>query len=131
MKKSFIGAWAGKSKEREQLLDQERLLLGVSELLWETMEQQQVSGQELAQRLNCTKSHISQVLNGSRNMTLRTLSDIAGALEKCVEIRLRDRQENWMRVATSLHAGAVSNPAVPVRVVGSTSAIDAELSKTG
>jgi transcriptional regulator with XRE-family HTH domain len=39
-----------------------------------------VSRTSLAERAATTKSHVSQLLNGSRNMTLRTLADLAYSL---------------------------------------------------
>jgi transcriptional regulator with XRE-family HTH domain len=69
---------------------QEGLILEVAEQVWAALERRGVSKQELAQRLGTGKSHVTQVLNGGRNMTLRTLSDIAEALNQRVHVQLRD-----------------------------------------
>jgi transcriptional regulator with XRE-family HTH domain len=65
-----------KTREGLRLYQQERTILGVTELICEIMEQQDVSRAELANRLGKTKGYISQVLDGSANMTIRTMSDI-------------------------------------------------------
>ena len=61
-------------------LEAERLILDSTEMLLELMEHEQVSRTELADLLGKTKGHVSQLLNGERNMTLRTLAEVAHAL---------------------------------------------------
>lgn len=65
---------------------QERTILEATELICEMMDIAGVSRTELACRLGKSKADISQLLNGERNMTLRTLSDIFHALGRYVEI---------------------------------------------
>lgn len=62
--------------ELARLTSQEELILDVTELILEEMEQKGISKSQLANMLNTNKSHITQLLRGSRNMTLRTVSDI-------------------------------------------------------
>jgi DNA-binding Xre family transcriptional regulator len=45
------------------------------------LEDLDISKQELARKLGKSKSHVTQLLSGARNMTLGTLSDICFALE--------------------------------------------------
>ncbi len=66
--------------EDERLLSQERFIVEATELICELLERDGVSRQELADRLGKTKGFVSQVLSGERNMTLRTLADLAHAL---------------------------------------------------
>ena len=61
-------------------LEQEHLLLEVTEIIAELMAAQGVTKAELARRLRTTKGHVTQMLSGSRNLTLRTLSDVFTAL---------------------------------------------------
>lgn len=68
------------NKEDAKLFAQEEFILDVTEAIWEQLEKQELTQAELATALNQTSAHISQLLNGGRNMTLRTLSDIARAL---------------------------------------------------
>lgn len=64
----------------EQLLRQERLILDVTEQLAGALENSGVTRAELARRMGRTPGFVSQVLGGGRNLTLRTIADIAAAL---------------------------------------------------
>ena len=64
----------------ERLLCQERLILDVTELLAGALEDGGVPRAELARRLGRTPGFVSQLLGGGRNLTLRTIADIAAAL---------------------------------------------------
>ena len=63
-------------RELARLTRQEELILDVTESILKQMEQKGVSKSQLASMLGANKSHITQLLRGSRNMTLRTVSDI-------------------------------------------------------
>jgi transcriptional regulator with XRE-family HTH domain len=76
----FLEHWAHETPENAKLVAQERLITEVTESIWEAMERAGVKKSELAKRMDATKGYVSQVLSGSRNMTLRTLSDICFAL---------------------------------------------------
>ena len=76
MKSSDMKTEAGVDCE----LEQEHLLLEVTEIIAELMAAQGVTKAELARRLRTTKGHVTQMLSGSRNLTLRTLSDVFTAL---------------------------------------------------
>ena len=64
----------------ERLLRQERLILDVTEQLAVALDSKGVTRAELARRMCRTPGFVSQVLGGGRNLTLRTIADIAGAL---------------------------------------------------
>ena len=64
----------------ERLLCQERLILDVTEQLAGALEDGGVTRAELARRLGRTPGFVSQLLGGGRNLTLRTIADIAAAL---------------------------------------------------
>ena len=64
----------------ERLLCQERLILDVTEQLAGALEDDGVTRAELARRLGRTPGFVSQLLGGGRNLTLRTIADIAAAL---------------------------------------------------
>lgn len=76
----FLDRWAGESDANAKLVAEELLIAEVTEAIWEAMEDGNTSKTELAQRMGASKGHVSQVLSGSRNMTLRTLADICHAL---------------------------------------------------
>ena len=68
------------SPSRRRLLEEEGLILEATELLSELMARENITKAELAQRLNCSKSYVTQVLNGRANLTLRTLANLGCAL---------------------------------------------------
>jgi len=74
--------------EDHRLYEQERLVLWVSEALARAMAENGLSKADLAQRLGTSRAHITQVLSGSRNMTLRTVADLAWACNQRADIRL-------------------------------------------
>lgn len=76
----FLDRWAGESDANAKLVAEELLIAEVTEAIWEAMGDGNTSKTELAQRMGASKGHVSQVLSGSRNMTLRTLADICHAL---------------------------------------------------
>lgn len=106
-------------------LEQEHLLLDVTEMISELMDAEGVSRAELAARLGTTKSHVTQILAGSRNLTLRTLSDIYVALGYRFIPAAKPVTEPYAeylrtRTAGGLAAGATPNtsrtaPALPSR----------------
>jgi transcriptional regulator with XRE-family HTH domain len=64
----------------EAVVEEERLILDATELVFELMEVEEVNQTELAARLDKTKGFVSQLLNGKRNMTLRTFADLLRVL---------------------------------------------------
>lgn len=76
-----------KTREGMRLYQQERAILDVTELVCQVMEEQDVSRSELAQRIGKTKGYITQLLDGRRNMTVRTISDVFTALDRAVHFQ--------------------------------------------
>jgi len=64
----------------EALLEEERLILAATEAIHRLMGDEGVNRTELARRIGASKGHITQLLDGSRNMTLRTLSRMLRAV---------------------------------------------------
>jgi transcriptional regulator with XRE-family HTH domain len=87
----FLERWANQSEDNARLLAQELLITEITEKIWNAMELAGVNKTELANRMGATKGYVSQVLSGSRNMTLRTLSDICFALDKKATISVDAR----------------------------------------
>ena len=77
-----------KDRDLAKLTNQEELILDVTELILEKLEQKGLNKAQLAHKLGTNKSHITQLLRGSRNMTLRTVSDIFFELEHKVNIEV-------------------------------------------
>jgi transcriptional regulator with XRE-family HTH domain len=76
--------------ERQRLLEEETLIAEATELISQMLDAQGVRRQELASRLGKSKGHVTQLLSGERNMTLRTLAAAAFALGARVELRHAD-----------------------------------------
>ena len=66
----------------------EVLLLDVNEQLIAMMERLGVKRSELARRLGVSRAHITQVLEGQPNMTVRTLCKIATAVGLDIKVQL-------------------------------------------
>ena len=66
--------------EFARLMAQGDLIMEVTETLCELLEKEKISRKELADRLGKSKGFISQLLNGGRNLTLRTVADIIHVL---------------------------------------------------
>lgn len=78
--KHDLTAQLNQTPEQVKLYQRERAKFEVAELVCEVMDRVGVSRSELAERLGTTKGYISQLLNGERNMTVGTLSDLFWAL---------------------------------------------------
>ena len=94
----FLDRWAQSSKANARLVAQEMLITEATEALWRAIEHAGITKSQLAERMGTTKGHVSQVLGGSRNMTLRTLSDICFALGVKPQVSVAiDSDEDWQR----------------------------------
>lgn len=76
-----------KTDEGMRLYRQERTILEATELICLLMHEQGVSNKELARRLGKSRKHIMRLLDGQKNVTLRTLSDIFTALNRTVQFQ--------------------------------------------
>jgi len=78
---NYFEDWKNESVDRQRLVVEESFILDVTEEIHAQMEQLGVSRAQLAERMGKSKAYVSQLLSGSRNMTLRSLADISFALE--------------------------------------------------
>ncbi len=74
--------------EARREFEQERLVLRVTEMIYEAMEAAGISKSDLARKLGTSRAHITSLLSGSPNMTLRTLADLGWALEQRIGMTL-------------------------------------------
>lgn len=96
---------AGSLYEREmqdealaRLVAQEDLIEEAAELIAKTMQRENLSKAQLARRVGTSKAHITQLLAGTRNMTLRTLADLMYRMGKRVLLAGTDRRDvEWER----------------------------------
>ena len=84
-------AFEASSTRSRRLLREEELILQVTEALSEAIEQGGITKVELARRLGKTKGFVSQILAGGRNLTLRTIADVADAMECRVQLQVHAR----------------------------------------
>ena len=75
-KELFYGAGHEFSRAEARAYAREDLIYNVTEDLLVQMEELGVTKLELARRLGKSRSYVTQMLSGARNMTLGTLSDI-------------------------------------------------------
>jgi transcriptional regulator with XRE-family HTH domain len=66
--------------EFAKLMAQGELIMEVTETICDLLEKEKISRKELAERLGKSKGFVSQLLNGGRNLTLRTVADILHVL---------------------------------------------------
>jgi AraC-like DNA-binding protein len=71
-----VGDWFRSTPESECLLSEERVLLEMSELVCEALERRGLSRSALADRLEISRSEVSQRLGGQRNLSLRSLASM-------------------------------------------------------
>ncbi len=105
----FLERWANKDPENAKLVAEEWFITEVTEVVWASMEQAGVSKSELARRLGTSKGHITQLLGGSRNMTLRTLADICHVLEMRPSLRILPRRVQEEAEEPRLNSPATRN----------------------
>ena len=82
--------WENESQDYLRVLNQEKLILKVTEEVWCLLEKLGLSKADLAERLGVSRAHVTQLLNGNRNMTLRSLADIGFFLDRPVNIEFGD-----------------------------------------
>jgi len=115
---------------RGRLLAEEEFILEVTEKLVEYLNRGNVSRTELANRLGVTKGYVTQILSGGKNLTLRTIADVAEALgyEPKLKLRKRKQREKLQCVSFELTTWA---PHVEVRLTPAPSPQEIEpVSKT-
>ncbi|MDQ6653873.1 MAG: helix-turn-helix domain-containing protein [Acidobacteriota bacterium] len=84
--------------ERRRIFEQESLAFEATELISSLMEEQKIKKSDLAKRIGKSKAYVTQLLSGTRNMTLHTFADLVFALGHKVEFNVAPQNE----VATGL-----------------------------
>lgn len=92
------------SVENRRRLREEELILEVTETLCDAMETRKISKTQVAAKLGKTKGFVSQLLAGGRNLTLRSIADVADAVGCQAHFVLSDPQ---VYTVTNLGAGRV------------------------
>lgn len=76
----------------ERAYQRESLIYNVAEDLLLLLEDNNLSKNDLARRLNKSRSYVTQALSGARNLTLGSLSDICFALNASVKITMHSNE---------------------------------------
>jgi len=76
-----------KDPELQKFYYQEQLILEVTELIAKLMQKCKVNKSELAKRLGKGRSYVTQLLDGTSNMTLRTISDVFVGLDSMLVVK--------------------------------------------
>ena len=92
--------------EVAKLVIQGELIMEVTETICELLEKEGVSRKELAERLGKTKGFVSQLLNGGRNLTLRTVADILHVLGYKVVLTAHKIEQKEVSGASARQKGA-------------------------
>ncbi|MCY4574259.1 MAG: helix-turn-helix transcriptional regulator [Gemmatimonadetes bacterium] len=77
-----------RTPEARRRYEQERLILWTTEAICEAMEKRGVNHAAIAGKLGTSRANVTQLLSGSRNMTLRSLAALAHACGMRAEIGL-------------------------------------------
>ena len=79
-------------KEFERLMAQEDLIMDVTENFCALLEEEKINKSTLAKIMGKTKGYISQLLNGGKNLTLRSMADVAFSLGYIVRVTLTKKE---------------------------------------
>ena len=102
------------SNSEERVFAREELVYNVTEDLLVILEDMDVNKKELARRLGKSRSYVTQLLSGSRNMTLGSLSDICFSLGIKAEVKLPVQNEpNNNMQGLLIHKDWVAQSKVP------------------
>lgn len=89
--------YSNESEIDNKVYAREALIMNVTEDILVAMEDKEITKTDLAKLLHKSKSFVTQTLSGSRNMTLRTLSDIAYNLDLDISIVFKDKTDSAVR----------------------------------
>ena len=98
----------GNGEPPDLLVRQEELILDVTERLTQALDNAGITTGELAERLGKSLGFVSQVFGGGRNLTLRTVSDIAAALSLRPTLQFVPDREPMERMADDGAEGSLS-----------------------
>ncbi|MFP4105100.1 MAG: helix-turn-helix domain-containing protein [Phycisphaerae bacterium] len=86
--------YIARDDEMQRLYEEEGAVMDASLVVTRLMEEQGVSQKELAERLGTSRSSVSQLLNGSRNMTIRTMAKLLYELGHRLEVNSAPRSND-------------------------------------
>ena len=81
-------------QEREKLVAQEKVLFMAADAIYQAIQEQQIGKSELAELVGKKPAFITRVLKGDHNITLKTLAELAAALNREVVVQLKEKYSN-------------------------------------
>ena len=81
-----------KDKDFERIMMQEDLIMDVTETFCEILERERINKSTLAKLMGKTKGYLSQLLGGGRNLTLRSMADLAFHLGYIVKVEFTKKR---------------------------------------
>ena len=106
-----------KDEEFARLMEQENLIMEVTEGFCRILQEEGLSRTKLANIMGKTRGYISLLLNGRRNITLRSLSDIAYFLGYSVRIFFTKRISKSTQIPMSLEWDVAHKEVFPLEQV--------------
>lgn len=103
-----------RTPEARRRYEEERLILWTTEAICEAMEERGLNRAAVAGKLGTSRANVTQLLSGSRNMTLRSLAGLAHACGMRAEIGLEELRESVFTPIED-HTIAVMDPGVRFR----------------
>ncbi|MCL6271225.1 helix-turn-helix domain-containing protein [Sansalvadorimonas sp. 2012CJ34-2] len=91
---SILDQWLEESADNQIVLDEESLILEIAEQFWQQLSESDTSKAELARRMGISKARVSKLLDGSNNLTLRKIANMATALKLNVNFTLEPAESN-------------------------------------
>ena len=93
-----------KDPEFRQFYEEERLILWTTEEIAEAMVDRGISRADIAKRLGTSRANVTQLLSGSRNMTLRSLAKLAYACGMRAAIQFEELSRRWVFTPVEDHS---------------------------
>jgi len=92
----LVGWYKERIDELENTIEYkiESVAFDISVQIYKQMEKLGINKKDLAEKLNVSKSYITQLLKGKSNMTIETLIKVAEALGMTLQIKLVEKTVN-------------------------------------
>lgn len=102
------------TSEFDRAYMEERLIVEATEGLWAALSHRGIKKSELAAKLKVQRSHVTQTMDGQRNLTLKTLAAFAWALgaEVTIDIRPAEFNERYVETHSVFETSARDLPSV-------------------
>ena len=71
-----------------KIYNREGLLIEITELICEVIQEKEISRKELARKMGKKKKWLNDILNGTRYISIKTVSDIFFAIDKNIELKV-------------------------------------------